>query len=233
MSDLIRLVGGQPLSLKNGVAGGKIKQRARGDGYGEARVGCWEIAHAVASYTQPNGINAMLWVFIGLLGGIAFVFLTRLFWSDPSTGSTDGEPSTNGSRKPIVTLAIIMLVLALVVMIATGRLHWLSAAITGAIPFLRRLVQLIRFAPLLKRLFPGLFRPGATRSQPRPQAKSSLTKDQARAMLEVAPGAGREDIVQAHRRLMARNHPDRGGSNYIAAQLNEAKELLLADIESS
>ena len=175
----------------------------------------------------------MLWVFIGLLGGIAFVFLTRLFWRDPSSGSADNEQSKNAPRQPIVTLAIVMLVLALLAMIATGRLHWLSAAIAGAIPFLRRMTQLLRFAPLLGRLFPGLFKTAATRSQPRPPAASALTKDQARAMLAVAAGATREDIVQAHRRLMARNHPDRGGSNYIAAQLNEAKELLLADIEPS
>lgn len=173
----------------------------------------------------------MLWVFIGLLGSIAFVFLTRLFWSDPVNGSAETKQPNNWPRQPIVTLAIGTLVLALVVMIATGRLHWLSAAITGAIPFLRRFVQLIRFAPLLKRFMPGLFKTARTRRPNGPPAQSSLTKDQARAMLEVARGAGREDIVAAHRRLMARNHPDRGGSNYIAAQLNEAKELLLADIE--
>jgi len=180
----------------------------------------------------------MLWVFIGLLGAIAFVFLTRLFWGDPNERSGKGTDLNNPPRQPLVTLAVAMLVIALLAMIATGRLHWLSAAITGAIPFLRRLVGLVRFAPLIKRFFPGLFKMSASRGPNSSQhrkypAGTALTRDQARAMLEVPPNAGRDAIVQAHRKLMARNHPDRGGSNYIAAQLNEAKELLLADIDPS
>jgi len=180
----------------------------------------------------------MLWVFIGLLGGIAFVFLTRLFWGDAANRSNSASGDNNLPRPPLVTLAIIVLVVALLVMIATGRLHWLSAAITGLIPFLRRLLGLIRYAPLLRRLLPGLFgksgssgnRAQDKQSHQPAATRSALTKDQARAMLEVAADAKREDVIQAHRKLMAKNHPDRGGSNYIAAQLNEAKELLLADI---
>ena len=55
----------------------------------------------------------------------------------------------------------------------------------------------------------------------------TITPDRARKILGVTETATRDDIVEAHRRLMQKNHPDRGGSEYIASEINQAKEVLL------
>ncbi len=67
---------------------------------------------------------------------------------------------------------------------------------------------------------------GATGPRAR-EADGPMTPSQAREILGLEAGASEQDVVDAHRRLIQKLHPDRGGTSFLAAQLNEAKRVLL------
>jgi hypothetical protein len=81
----------------------------------------------------------------------------------------------------------------------------------------------------LDRRFPAWREAQQGEGEPRGRAWGSgaLTRDEAYEILGLPKGAGREEIVAAHRALMKKLHPDHGGSTALAARVNQAKDVLL------
>ena len=58
-------------------------------------------------------------------------------------------------------------------------------------------------------------------------SSDNMSESQAIDILGLEDDATKEDVIQAHRRMMQKVHPDRGGSTYLATKINAAKEMLI------
>ncbi len=162
----------------------------------------------------------MIRIYLMVIFIVAIFLLLRWFLKSPPLVVKE-----YAKKFGFVILAAVLAILALL-----GKLNWLFAL--GGVLFAtaaRVLPIALRYAPQLQRLW-FWFRSAKTgTSDQRYQdvTGGTMSRTQAYHILGLKPGASDQEIIQAHRKLMQKVHPDRGGSDFLAAQINQAKKKLL------
>lgn len=137
----------------------------------------------------------------------------------------------DAARRKLMQRNLLYGLLAIIfILAATGRIHWLGALFAALVPVLKFLfVTLLRFFPSLARIY-------ATRNSGNDQTQTSrggtMGLNEAREILGVSENATVEDVQIAYKKQMQKVHPDRGGSEYFATKLNEARDILLKELNS-
>lgn len=111
-----------------------------------------------------------------------------------------------------------------------GRGHWrVTATLFSAVMIAGAVLAASRGAwlPAAGLAGAGLWLTVASRQRAPAPRSEAMTEAEARSLLGVPAGASRQDVNAAWKRLMARAHPDQGGTEGLAARLNAARDRLL------
>jgi DnaJ homolog subfamily C member 19 len=151
----------------------------------------------------------MLWLALGGLTLFAFLGGLRAF-----------ERASVGSVKLLLAWIAALAGLSLALMLVlTGRAGSAIAAATLLGPLAWEKWQAV------SRATAGNAGGGAHR--PPPHRSGAMSRAEAYAVLGLRPGASEAEICAAHKRLMRAVHPDGGGSDWVAARVNQARDELL------
>ena len=142
----------------------------------------------------------MQWLALGVL--LLAVFLVLVRWL--------------GTAKPTTFVRLVR---------GGGVLLFVALALVAAVVLKRPLLALPLLAAAAVFLRPA--RRQTATGEARSTPSGPMTREEAYEVLGLKPGASDEEIKDAHRRLMQKIHPDHGGSDYLAAKINQAKDFLL------
>ena len=162
----------------------------------------------------------MVRLFIIILSILIAWFLLRRFLKAPSEYS-----------KKILLWGLFAV---LILLLLSGKLNAIFAIVGIFLAAIIKLLPIVlQFFPQLRRLWFFLKRESPVNDPSSSQKKSfvptdhKMTVKEAYDVLGLQADASREAILLAHRRLMQKVHPDRGGSNYLATEINRAKDILI------
>lgn len=128
-------------------------------------------------------------------------------------------------NRSLIRILLYAIAVALLILVFTGRIPWLFALFSAAVPWISR-------ALTVKQLWSRFNQSqhtdnNANSGKSRSSALSKMSREEAYKILDLPVDASQQDIIDAHRRLMQKIHPDRGGSDFLATQINQAKDTLL------
>ncbi|ODS25003.1 hypothetical protein AB835_00410 [Candidatus Endobugula sertula] len=146
---------------------------------------------------------------------IAFIVIQRI-----------RRKSTEKRLATTIQYALYGFLICAIVLVITGKVHWITAAIAGILPLVKWLLTfVIRTLPFLQ-----TFSQTRTYKQHACTQADTMDLDQALKIFGFDTLPNKMAIVQRHKELIQKNHPDRGGSDFLASQINEAKDILLKSL---
>jgi len=126
------------------------------------------------------------------------------------------------SRK--IDVLLIAATIVLLILTLLHRMHWLGTLVPTVIMAGRKIAE-----TLSKLVRHGQNESHSSQKQESqtPDSSGKLNEEEALKVLGLERPYSNDDVIEAHRKLIQKFHPDRGGNDYLAAKINDAKEFLL------